>query len=245
MKKIIHGILMVAAMAYAVSMNAQTAPSTTAAEPAPTADEIVGKYVAAIGGKDAISKVKSISTESSIAMMGGDNPSTTTLVDGVGFKNETNFNGTMIVQCFTSKGGWSVNPMAGAASPTPMPDDIYNAGKGQINVGGPLYDYAAKGNKIELFGKDGNAWKIKLTSKENVETVVPDRLNFVSGNHGQDQGQDAGSGCGHHDQAFRLPEDGRGLHGSLCHRRRPGRAIQPDRHGEKGGTEQDDRSGRI
>ncbi len=34
-----------------------------------------------------------------------------------------------------------------------MPDDVYNAGKGQINVGGPLYDYAAKGNKIELFGK--------------------------------------------------------------------------------------------
>ncbi|WP_348263824.1 hypothetical protein P8935_04505 [Telmatobacter sp. DSM 110680] len=180
MKKIIHGILVVAAMAYAVSMNGQTAPRITAAEPAPTADEIVGKYVDAIGGKDAISKVKSVYTESSIAMMGGDNPSTTTLVDGVGFKNETDFNGTKIVQCFTSKGGWSVNPMAGAASPTPMPEDIYNAGKGQINVGGPLYDYAAKGNKIELFGKDGNAWKIKLTSKENVETVfLIDSTSFL------------------------------------------------------------------
>jgi hypothetical protein len=180
MKKIIHGFLMLATMTYAVSMNAQTTPPTTAAEPAPTAEEIVSKYVAAIGGQDAISKVKSVYTESSIAMMGGDNPSTTTVVDGVGFKNETDFNGTKIVQCFTDKGGWSINPMAGAASPTPMPEDIYNAEKGQINVGGPLYDYAAKGNKIELFGKEGNAWKIKLTSKENVEsTYLIDATSFL------------------------------------------------------------------
>lgn len=186
MKKLTHGILVIAAMAFAVSLNAQTAQTApvtqdaSAAQSAPTADEIVSKYVAAIGGKDAIGKVKSVYTESSIAMMGGDNPSTTMLVDGIGYKNETDFNGTKIVQCFTEKGGWSINPMAGAASATPMPEDVYNTGKGQINVGGPLYDYAAKGNKVELFGKDGNAWKIQLTSKENVESVyLIDSTSFL------------------------------------------------------------------
>ena len=171
---------MCSAMACAVAVSAQSAPSATTAGATLTADEIVSKYVDAIGGKDAISKVKSIYTESSMAIMGGESPSTTTLVDGVGFKNETDFNGTKIVQCFTDKGGWSINPMAGAASPTPMPEDIYNAGKGQINVGGPLYDYAAKGNKIELFGKEGNDWKIKLTSKENIEsTYLIDGTSFL------------------------------------------------------------------
>jgi hypothetical protein len=171
MKNRIHGMLVVAALAGAVSLSAQTADTGTVSAKAQTADEIVGKYIAAIGGKDAISKVKSMYTESSVNVMGGDNPSTTVMVDGVGYKTEIEVNGTKIINCYTDKGGWSVNPMAGAADPTPMPDDIYNAGKGQINIAGPLYDYAAKGSKIELFGKDGNNYKIKLTTKENVESI--------------------------------------------------------------------------
>jgi hypothetical protein len=159
MKNIIRGILVVAALAGAVTWSAQTA------------DEIVGKYVAAIGGKDAIAKVKSVSMESSLSMMGAENPSTTTILDGVGYKSETDVNGTKIVQCYTDKGGWIINPMTGVANATPMPDDIYNAGKAQINVGGGLYDYAAKGSTVELLGKDGTAYKIKLTSKEKVESV--------------------------------------------------------------------------
>jgi len=75
------------------------------------------------------------------------------------------------VQCYTDKGGWIINPMAGGADATPMPDDVYKAGKAQIYVGGALYDYAAKGSKVELLGKEGSAYKIKLTSKEGVETT--------------------------------------------------------------------------
>jgi len=177
MKKIIHGILVVTALAGAVSLSAQTAQSAPAAQSAqtaqaaPTADEIVGKYVAAIGGKDAISQVKSMTMESSLQVMGNESPSTTTIVDGVGYKSETDLNGAKIIQCYTDKGGWIVNPMAGANDPTPMPDDVYNAGKGQINIGGALYNYAAKGSKIESMGKDGNAYKIKVTTKENVEAM--------------------------------------------------------------------------
>ncbi len=168
MKKLIYGFMAVAALAGAVTLSAQTA------------DEIVGKYVAAIGGKDAISQVKSLSMETSVQVMGTDAPGTTTIVDGVGYKSETDFNGQKIIQCLTDKGGWMVNPMAGAADATPMPDDQYKARKDDIYVGGQLYDYAAKGSKVEMFGKDGDAYKLKLTTKDNVEAIyVIDPKTFL------------------------------------------------------------------
>jgi len=183
MKNFIHGILAVAALACTVSLSAQTPQSEASAQStqtAPTADEIVGKYVAAIGGKDAISQVKSVYMETSVQVMGNDSPGTTTIVDGVGYKSEVDFNGQKIIQCVTDKNGWMVNPMAGAADPTPMPDEQYKARKVEIYVAGPLYDYAAKGSKVELMVMEGDAYKIKLTTKDNIEfTYVIDPKSFL------------------------------------------------------------------
>ena len=52
-----------------------------------------------------------------------------------------------------------------------MPADQYKVGRSGIFAGGPLYDYAGKGNKIELVGKDDKTFKIKLTTKDGVEIV--------------------------------------------------------------------------
>jgi hypothetical protein len=157
MKKIISSLLMFTAFSAAVSLHAQTA------------EEIAGKYADAIGGKDKISQIKSVYVENSLQAMGNESPNTITIVSGKGYKSETDFNGQKIIQCYTDKGGWQVNPMAGAASAEAIPEQQYNANKDLMDIGGSLYDYAAKGSKIELQGKDGGAYKIKLTTKDNAE----------------------------------------------------------------------------
>jgi len=182
MKNMIRTMMVFSALAGSVALNAQTA------------DEIVAKYLDAIGGKQAISQVKSISMETSVQVMGNDSPGTTVILDGVGYLSETDVNGSKIIQCYTDKGGWVVNPMAGMADPTPMPDDQYATGKEDIYVGGPLYNYAARGGKIELLSKDAGTYKIKLTTKANVETtyVIDAKTYLIQSTvrKGQMQGQD-------------------------------------------------------
>jgi len=206
MQKVIRGTAIFLALSGALCLTAQTppqpapqTPAQAAAQPAAgaptlTADQIVARYIAAIGGKEAISQVKSISMETTAQVMGNDAPGSTVVLDGVGYRNELAVNDTKIVQVFTAKGGWKVNPMAGAPDPTPMTDDEYKMGEEQIYVGGPLYDYAAKGNKIELVGNDAASYKIKLTTKDNVEsTYIFDSRTFLVKSlmrKGQMQGQD-------------------------------------------------------
>lgn len=146
---------------------------TTIAAKAQTAAEIVDKYVSALGGKDKITAIKTLYTESNIQIMGNDAPSTTYIVNGKGFKNEMDINGQKIVQCITTNSGWSINPFQGQMVAEPLPAEAIRKGKTQLDIGGPLFNYAAKGNKVELIGKEDvnnikNAYKLKVTTPDTV-----------------------------------------------------------------------------
>jgi hypothetical protein len=139
---------------------------------AQTVDEIVNKYIDALGGKDKLSQVKTVYMENTSSAMGNEGPSTINLVTGVGFKMVSEFNGQSLIIAVTDKGGWQVNPFQGATAPAPMPEEMLKQSKGRLDPFGPLYNYAAKGNKIELQGKDGNAFKLKITNADSIETTL-------------------------------------------------------------------------
>jgi hypothetical protein len=132
----------------------------SAAVQAQTVDEIINKHIDAIGGKEKLSQVKSLYTENSMEVMGSSAPVKEYLLEGKGFKSESEFNGSKIINCYTDKNGWAVNPMAGSASAQAMPEVLYKSGKIQIYAGGALIDYAAKGYKAELSGKEDGNFKI-------------------------------------------------------------------------------------
>ena len=142
---------------------------------AQTADEIISKYVQAIGGKDLLTKITSVYTESTIDVMGTQGPVKSTTLNGKGMKQEIDVMGSLMVTCYTDKGGWSINPMTGATAPEDMPEAQYNSGKDQITVGAPFIDYAEKGYKAELAGNEAvgavNAYKLNLIATDGTSSV--------------------------------------------------------------------------
>lgn len=159
MKTLIKGALLLSATLGIVTTQAQNV------------DEIVGKHIEALGGKTVLNSIKSIYVESTVEFMGNEAPSTTYILNGKGYKNELDFNGTKIVQCVTEKGGWAINPMAGATTPQAIPADQLKNYQLQLHIGGPLMDYAAKGYKAELIGKDSSSYKIRLTADNGIDMM--------------------------------------------------------------------------
>ncbi len=163
MKKI---FLLLAALPVFVAASAQTA------------DEIIAKHIEAIGGKEKISQIKSMVIQNSVQVMGNESPNTTTLLAGKGFKMVSDINGQQLVQVYTDQSGWQINPFMGGTDAQPLPEAEYNTGRDQIYVDGALNDYAAKGYKAELQGKDGSNYKIKLSSDKNTVTYWIDSATY-------------------------------------------------------------------
>jgi len=137
---------------------------------AQTADEIVNKHIDAIGGKEVINKIKSQVLYSDISVMGSTLTSISTMLVGKGFKNVANFNGQEIIQCITPNSGWMINPLAGQTDAQALPDDQVKAAQSALDVGSDLFNYKAKGSKIELVGRETvegvNTYKLKFENKD-------------------------------------------------------------------------------
>lgn len=142
---------------------------------AQSADEIISKYVQAIGGKKKLSKIQTLYTESESDIMGMASIQKATVLNGKGYKMEMEINGEVIVNCITETGGWSINPMMGSSTAEDMSEDQYDEARTQIFVGGPFTVFGDLGYKAEALGNENvgnvNAAKVQLTSPGGTSAI--------------------------------------------------------------------------
>ncbi|HEX4959004.1 MAG TPA: hypothetical protein VFV46_12555 [Lacibacter sp.] len=150
--------------------------SITTVTQAQTVDEIINKHVEAMGGKEKLLSMKSIYMEGTSVLQNGTEISQKTWkVDGKLYRQEINsamFNFAIVV---TDKEGWRQNPRNGGAFEPMTPEAVANM-QPQLDCAGGFVDYAAKGHKVELIGKEDvegtQAYKIKITYKNGQEASL-------------------------------------------------------------------------
>jgi hypothetical protein len=142
---------------------------------AQTADEIIDKYVAAIGGRENWKKVNTMQMEGNVEVQGLEIPFKMRAVNGKGVRTDGEFQGNAFIDILTPTQGWSQNPMAGKATLQPISADELKEKLDELDIQGPFVDYKEKGSTVEFLGKDeadGNEYfKIKLTTKNANETT--------------------------------------------------------------------------
>ena len=139
---------------------------------AQSAEEIVGKYIKAIGGMEKIQAVKTLRRSG-------------TYIGGGGFeakvvqenKRENQVREEFLLQDLTGinaydgKHGWKIEPWNGKKDPEPLGEEEMKSILEDSDFDGPLVDYRKKGNKVEFVGMDDvegtDVFKLKVTLPGN------------------------------------------------------------------------------
>lgn len=142
---------------------------------AQSVDEIVNKHIEAIGGKENWKKVNTLKSEASLSVQGMDIPLTMYQVHNKAVKQEYVVMNMTAYTIMRKDSGWNYMPFNGQTKPEPMTAEELKTGADQLDIQGELLDYAAKGHKVELIGKedvDGTeAFKLKVTRKTGNEII--------------------------------------------------------------------------
>jgi outer membrane lipoprotein-sorting protein len=137
---------------------------------AQTVTQIIAKVFVARGGLTKMRAIKSERVSGTISF--GSEASGPFVVE---LKRPLKMHMTLTVQnqamirVYDGTQGWANNPFSGKVNPEPMSDeDVQNISE-EADFDGPLVDYAKKGNKLELVGKDKvedkDVWRVRLTTK--------------------------------------------------------------------------------
>ena len=152
---------------------------------AQTADEIVAKYVAKIGGMEKIQAIKSMRQTGKFSGGGGFEA---VIVNENKRPNkarqEFSLQGMTVVDAYDGQTGWKIEPFQGKKDPESLSEDEMKAMIDDANFDDSLINYQARGNKVEYVGIDQvdgtDAFKLKVTLPSGtVKTYYMDTDYYV------------------------------------------------------------------
>lgn len=141
---------------------------------AQSVDDVIDKYIAAMGGKDKMLSMTSQKMTGSFEVQGTPINIVATRKHEVGYRLDISVMGTENYQLITPTKGWTFMPVQGQSAPEEMSDDQYKSGQNQLDMQGPFINYKEKGHKITLSGKetvDGTeCYKLVVAFKNGTKT---------------------------------------------------------------------------
>src|SRR5258708_9463300 len=138
---------------------------------AQSADEIVKKALDARGGIEKIKAVQSQRISGHVSFTQGmEGTFVVELKRPLKMHVEISVGGQKFIRVYDGKSsGWMINPFAESKDVQPLPPEDLKNISDESDFDGPLVDYKAKGNQIELVGKekldDKPVYRLKLTNK--------------------------------------------------------------------------------
>ncbi|MBL0144980.1 MAG: hypothetical protein IPP48_03665 [Chitinophagaceae bacterium] len=136
---------------------------------AQTTDEIVEKYIDALGGKDNMNALQTVQMSGSMSVQSADVALVITRKHMVGARTDISVMGTENYQIVTPEKSWSFMPIQGQSSPEEVSAEQHNAMVTQLDVQGSLVNYKEKGSSVEYKGKEtvdgAECYKLVLTYK--------------------------------------------------------------------------------
>ena len=150
---------------------------------AQTADEVIAKHIAAIGGVDNWKKVNSMKMEGILQVQGAEVNVTVTILHGKGMRQDISVMGMTGYEIVTPTEGWDFMPFQAQTEPEAKTPEELAESQDQLDAQGELIDYASKGHKVELIGKEDvegtECFKLKVTKKGgSVSTLFIDPKTF-------------------------------------------------------------------
>jgi len=155
------------------------------AEDLKTADEVIAKYVEAIGGRTKLDAIKTIRMTGKAIVQGGiEVPMVMEIKRPSKARVDSTFQGMTITQAYDGATGWFVMPFSGNTNPEKMPPDQVKRMESQADFEGPLVDYKKKGHTVEFAGTDEvegtSVYKLKVNKKDgDVEQHFIDKEHYL------------------------------------------------------------------